>query len=295
MRLKANTSLSFSKFKFFVFIFSLLTSLLCRPGISNAQESLILGIHPYLPATELIDRFTLLARYLSEKTGQPVKLEIAKDYKDHIDKIGKDKLDIAFMGPASYVKMVSLYGKKPILARLEISCKPTFRGIIIVKKESPLHSLEDLKGKSFAFADSESTMGHLIPRFVLLEAGVRVEDLASHAFLTNHNSIALGVLMGNYDAGAVKEDVFYEYKKRGLKELASTPEISEHVFVTCNSLPTEKVRTLQEALYHLKDDKKGRKILSALRDNLTGMVPAVDKDYDSLRIILQGLEKEGVK
>lgn len=289
------TSASFRKFNVFVFIISLLTSLLFSPVITDAQESLVLGIHPYLPATELIDRFTPLARYLSEKTGQPVKLNIAKNYQDHIDKVGKDKIDIAFMGPASYVKMVEAYGKKPLLSRLEINGKPTFKGIVIVNNKSPLHSLSDLKGKRFAFGDPESTMGHHVPRFVLLKAGIRVADLASHVFLKNHNDIALGVLMGEYDAGAVKEDVFYKYEQRGLKELARTPEISEHLFVTSNTLPPEKVQVLQEALYHLKDDEKGRKILSALRDNLSGMSPAVDEDYDNLRVILKRLEKEGIK
>ncbi|MBI5099776.1 MAG: phosphate/phosphite/phosphonate ABC transporter substrate-binding protein [Nitrospirae bacterium] len=281
-------------FKVFLCIL-LITLFFCLTKKALANESLVLGIHPYLPATELIDRFTPLAEYLSRIMGHPVTLEIAKDYRDQIDKVGKDKIDIAFMGPASYVKMVSLYGRKPLLARLEINGKPTFQGIIIVKKESPLRSLKDLQGKRFAFGDPESTMGHHVPRFVLLKAGIRVEDLASHVFLTNHNNIALGVLMGDYDAGAVKEDVFYKFEKRGLKELARTPEISEHVFVTSNAFPPQKARVLREALYHLKDDEKGRVILSTLRDFLTGMAPAVDEDYDNLRVILQRLEKEGVK
>lgn len=282
--------------KITICIFALvIVSFFCVTGITNAHEHLVLGIHPYLPATELIDRFTPLAEYLSKKMGRPVILGIAKDYQTHIDKAGKDELDIAFMGPATYVKMVELYGNKPLLARLEINGKPTFKGMIIIKKESSLRSLTDLKGKRFAFGDTESTMGHFVPRFILLNAGVRVKDLASHIFLSNHNDIALGVLMGDYEAGAVKEDVFFKFEKRGLKELARTPEMSEHVFVTRSTLQPQKVRALQEALYHLKDDEEGRKVLSALRDSLTGMVPAADKDYDNLRSILQRLEKEGIR
>ena len=60
---------------------------LCVTGTMDAQEHLVLGIHPYLPATELIDRFTPLAEYLSKKMGQPVILEIAKDYQIHIDNV----------------------------------------------------------------------------------------------------------------------------------------------------------------------------------------------------------------
>lgn len=285
----SNRKVKFCFYALIVFSFISLT------GNTYAKESLILGIHPYLPATELVQRFTPLAEYVSKKLGQPVVLEISKDYQDHIDKVGKDKIDIAFMGPASYVKMVSLYGKKPLLACLEINGKPTFQGIIIVKKESSLNTLKDLKGKSFAFGDHESTMGHHVPRYVLLEAGIKVENFASHVFLANHNNIALGVLVGDYDAGAVKEDVFYKFENRGLRELVKTPEISEHVFIASSTLPSQKVQALREALYHLKDDEKGKNSLSALRDNLTGMVPVFDSDYDKLRIILQRLEKENIK
>ncbi len=280
-----------------IIIYSLAFLIVLIFGISRityTQDHLRLGLHPYLPATELINRFTPLAEYLSKALGQPVDIHIAKDYKDHIDGVGTDKVDIAFLGPASYVRVVSLYGKKPILARLEIKGKSTFQGIFIVKKESTLRTLKDLKGKRFAFGDPESTMGHHVPRYTLLKAGVRVEDFSGHVFLNNHNNIAMGVLVGDYDAGAVKEDVFYEYEKRGLKELARTQEIPEHLFVASNKLPAKKVRALKKALYHLKDTIRGKVILSILRDSTTGISPAADRDYDNLRIILQQLEKEGV-
>ena len=58
--------------------------------VTQAQDSLTLEIHPYLAATELIDRFTPLANYLTQKTGRPVTVTIAGDYQEHIDQIGND-------------------------------------------------------------------------------------------------------------------------------------------------------------------------------------------------------------
>ncbi len=267
---------------------------LASAGSANAQESLTLGVHPYLPATELVKRFTPLADYLSKKIGKPVTVRVAKDYQEHIDQIGNDRLDIAYMGPASYVKMVALYGEKPLLARLEIKGKPAFKGMIIVREKSTLHSLADLTGKHFAFGDPDSTMSHLVPRFMLWEAGVDVDKLASHTFLYSHHNVALGVLMGDYDAGAVKEEVFYKYEKRGLKAIAGTPLISEHLFVTRRTLPSETIRALREALYNLKDNAEGRVIMSVIKKSMTGMVPVNDGDYDNLRNILQTLERMGI-
>lgn len=263
-------------------------------GKAYAQKSLKFGVHPYLPATELLKRFTPLAEYISNKTGKTVTIEIARDYSEHIDHIGKNMIDIAYMGPASYVKLVETYGKRPILARLEINGKPTFQGFIIIAKDSAIRTLSDVKGKRFAFGDPDSTMSHLVPRYMLLEAGVDIEKDGSYKFLYSHHNVALGVLMGDFDVGAVKEEVFYKYKDRGLKILAETPEFSEHLFVTRSRLPDKTVNALREALYKLRDNEDGRAVLTAIKKGMTGLVPATDKDYDNLRAVLQGLKKRGI-
>jgi phosphonate transport system substrate-binding protein len=273
---------------------TVLTSLLAADPVS-AGKQLILQVHPYLPATEIINRFNPLAEYLSRSLGRPVVVRISVDYRQHIDLIGKDKVDIAFMGPASYVSMVDIYGKKPLLASLEIDGKPTFRGAIVVARGSGLRSLSQLKGKRFAFGDPNSTMSHLVPRYMLWKAGVDIKDLAGHTFLTNHHNVALGVLVGKFDAGAVKSEVFVEYEQRGLRVLEWSPELSEHLFVTSSALPKETVHELRTALYRLRDNEEGRRILKGVNEQATGMVSVRDTDYDNLRTILHELKKLGIE
>jgi phosphonate transport system substrate-binding protein len=110
---------------------SALLLVLALIGPACALEPLRLGVHPYLPATELLDRFAPLAQYLSGKMGRQVDVFVARDYEDQIDHIGGGEYDIAYMGPASYVELVDKYGKVPLLARLAVEGKPTFRGVII--------------------------------------------------------------------------------------------------------------------------------------------------------------------
>ncbi len=278
------------------YIFALLFFVSTSPGMAaETQEPLLLGVHPYLAASDLYKRFSPLARYLSKEIGRPINIKIAKDYKEHIDEIGQDKLDIAYMGPASYVRLVDAYGKKHNLARLEINGKPTFQGIFIIRKESRMSRLEDLAGKRFAFGDPNSTMSHLVPRFMMREEGVSVDKLGGYAHLSNHHNVAMGVIAGDFDSGAVKEEIFYQYEKRGLKVLARTTPISEHIFVASNKLPQETVKKLREALYKLKDSKEGKTIMTAIKKNMTNMVPASDEDYDNLRNILKTLDRIGVK
>ncbi|RJR21193.1 MAG: phosphate/phosphite/phosphonate ABC transporter substrate-binding protein [Nitrospiraceae bacterium] len=253
---------------------------------------MIFAVHPYLPATEIIEKFGPLARYLSKELGRQVIIDISLDYQNHIERTGRDNIDIAYMGPASYVKMVGEYGRKTILARQAINGKPTFQGVIIVRKESPLHALKDLAGKRFAFGDPESTMSHLVPRYMLLKGGVTIDRLGGHAFLENHHNVALGVLAGDFHAGAVKEEVFDAYDERGLRELARTPYIPDHVFVATKRVSAEEGRNVRDALYLLMKNEEGRKILDAVKTSM-GLVPGEDSDYDDLREMLLALERAG--
>lgn len=263
-------------------------------GIAAANDYLTLGIHPYKSHTKLIKAFTPLAKYLTEKTGVPVKIIISKDYQTHIDSIGSDRLDIAYMGPASYIKLVDRYGKKPILACQAIHGKPTFQGKIIIRKDSPLVSLDQLKGKSFAFGDPDSTMSHLVPRCMLWTAGIGTKDLKRHKFLGSHDNVALAVLAGDYDAGAVKESVFYKYEKRGLKTLADSPALFEHVFVTSRKLDPAIIQKLRNALFSLDKDANGHSVMNSIKPGMTSMYPVKDTDYDNLRDILATLKEIGV-
>ncbi|MCK9419021.1 MAG: phosphate/phosphite/phosphonate ABC transporter substrate-binding protein [Nitrospirae bacterium] len=269
--------------------------LLSSAGTVYAQEPLLFGIHPFMIEGQLHERFDPLATYLSQKIGQPIKVVVTRDYEEQIDKMGKDKFDLAYMGPAPYIKMADRYGKKSILGRFETNGKATFRGVIFVSKDSPVRSLADLRGKRFAFGDTNSTMSHLVPLYQLRKAGVPIDTLGTHAFLGRHQNVALGVLSGDFDAGAMREDIFLHYEKRGLRMLARTPEFSDHLIVASGKLPEKTVQALRKALSDLKNDNSGRAILTGVKEGATGIVAGQDNDYDSMREIVRQLEKIGIK
>ena len=252
------------------------------------------AIHPYLPAEEVFSRFVPLAEYLTERLGKRVIIEISPDYSKHIEKVGLGQADIAFMGPAAYVRMTEKYhSPKPLLAAIEVDGYSTFRGIIIVRKESKIRTLTDLIGKSFAFGDINSTMSHIVPRYMLFKAGIPMEALSKYKFLSNHDNVALAVLYGDFDAGAVKRDVFEEYEFRGLKALERSPQISEHVFVASHKLPKELVREIRAAFMELNNYDDAGSVLFPVNMRITGLVPASDHDYDNLRVMIQTLEATG--
>ena len=265
---------------------------LCLPLIGAAAaavaaEPLILAVHPYLPPGEITQRFTPLAEVLSRTVGRPVFVRVGRSYAEHIDAIGTDSVDIAYVGPAAYVTLVNGYGGKPLLARQVVDGDPMLHGEIIVRQDSPIRSLAELRGKRFAFGDPDSTMSHVVAAAMLRDAGVPESALAQADFLNAHRNVALAVLAGDFDAGAVKEEVYVEFQRQGLRSIAQQPPVADHLFVTAAKLPAELVAALRQALLTLPDTPAGRAALTAIAPGMTGMVAVRDSDYDSLRTLMR--------
>lgn len=268
---------------------SLLTLSLTAP--SSAAPKLILGIHPYLAAAELYKRFTPLAEYLGKKLGSEVSIRVSSTYEAHVASVDSGEIDIAFMGPAPYVQLTGKSGPVPLLAAFESNGSHTFRGVVAVRKESNIKKLSQLSGKSFAFGPAPSTMSNIVPRAMLLKAGVSVDQLGKAEYMTNHDNIALSVLAGRFEAGALKEDIFRQYESQGLRALAISDPVPDHLFVARRGLAGEMVNTLRQSLLSLHQTEEGRQILAALQSSLTALVPPVDADYDRLRAMINSLDQ----
>lgn len=264
---------------------------MAQPVVATTKP-LILAVHPYLSEAEIQKRFTPLAEYLGRALEQPVIIRVGRNYDEHIDAIGKDQVDIAFMGPAAYVAMLDKYGSKPLLARFEVNNSPDLYGVVVTRKESPIQNLKQLRGKRFAFGDRESTMSHIVPRYMLAEAGIPVGALSEYKFLGSHYNVAIAVLAGDFDAGAVKREVFDEFETKGLRALAVTPATSDHLFITRATLPATKVLKLREALLKLNKQPSSKEIMTTMHKGLTALIPAQEGDYEQLRTMVRKIESE---
>lgn len=257
-----------------------------RAVVASSGEPLILAVHPYLPASDLLTRLTPLATYLTRAIGRSVAVRDGRSYAEHISAIGEDAVDIAYMGPAAYVKMCDRFGPKPLVARQEVNSQIYLCNVIIVRQDSSLRDLSELKGKRFVYGDRGSTMSHVISQQVLLRAGITPAMLAQQDFFGSHNNVVMAVLSGDYDAGAVKEEVFQQQGHKGLSALATSPPVADHNFVASNRLSPMIIDTLRHSLWRLKDSAEGRAIINSLHPQMTALVPALDSDYNSLRTLL---------
>jgi len=164
-----------------------------------------------------------------------------------------------------------------------------FYGIFIVPKSSSITSLNEVKGKSFAFGDKNSTIGRYLSQAELVKAGVYAKDLKSYVYLDRHDKAALAVAAGNYDAGVVKENTYKKYAdSKGLKKIARFPNVTKP-WVVRAGFDDQLFSVLQQALLELKDEK----ILKKLKQD--GFLAAEDDDYEFVRQGMQRAKEFGDK
>lgn len=257
-----------------------------QPAVAGSANGLLLGVYPYLGLAQIGSRFRPLAGYLEQTLGMPVELRVAASYREHIEFVGRDQLDIAFIGSSAYLEVVEAYGRKPLLASLSGEQGPRFRGHIVVAQDSDINDIEALRGRSFAFGDPRSTMSFRLPLTILRGSGIGLRDLPRHRFVGSHENVALAILSGDFDAGALNAETYANYQGRGMRSIATTIAVSGQLFVVRSDLPADLIDRLRSVLLGMGARPEGRRVLGLLQQGTKATAPVVDADFDTLRSVL---------
>jgi len=243
------------------------------------------GVIPLESPAEMFRRFGPLVNYLGKRMGKRVELKVGVDFEGAINDIGQNVTQLCFMGAPTYLKANSRYGSVKVIARALRKGRPYHHAAIITRADSDIASLKDMRGRTFAFANIISTAGHIIPRTMLKDAGVGIDDLKYYSFLGNHDDAARAVLKGDFDAGSVMEATAYKFIDQGLRILQRSDDIPEFG-VCCNiSLDGKEVRTIQQALVAINDSTpEGAAIVKSIDKNYTGFIEADDSEYSGIKL-----------
>ena len=267
------------------------TNARAEKSTESQSRRLVLAVHPYASPVELTRQFAPLVEYLGERVGIPFTLLVSENYETHIARVGGNEVDVALMGPASYVTMSEQFGKKCLLCCFEINGSSGFYGYIIARKDNPATSLKDLQGKSFAASNRKSTMSYVVPRYMFIQARVPFPD-AYLRIVNSHNNVCLNVLAGDVNAGGVREKAYLKYKNRDLKVIAVSSQVIEHPFVATDKLDAETYALVKAALLAIKGENQIKRLLTPIKSTLTGLVPVADRDYDQLRAMISAVRKD---
>jgi len=267
------------------------------PGVLGAADAIQFGVIPLQSPAIMLQKFTPLADYLSKELGVPVKLLVGKDYQATMDDIAKNTVQMAYLTPTTYPKVAKQHPDMAIqpIVKFKESGSATYRSAIIVRSGSPIAGVADIKGKKFAFGSEQSTSSHLMPRSMLIAAGIDIDkDLKEIKFTGSMGNVVGAVAAGIMDAGGLQESVAEQAEKQGkVKILARSGDIPQFPICVNKQLPPEMVSKIQAALLKLDGSTpESLKILTAIDPKLTGSEKAASADYDIIREMILKLYGE---
>lgn len=254
-------------------------------GNAHALE-LTFGLYANDKASELVKVFRplldILEKSAASDLGEPVvvRMKVTGTYQQAIDDLVQGGVDFARFGPATYIEAKARQDGITIIAMETLKGKKTFRGLICVKEGAGVESIDQLKGKRFAFGAAESTIGRYLAQDLLVRNGIFAKDLASYEFLGRHDKVGAAVAAGLFDAGAIKEDTFLKLRKQGqpLREIAAMDNVTKP-WLARAGLPEKTLLALRKALLEVKD-------FSSL-DEADGMALGDDSDYQPVRAAME--------
>lgn len=247
----------------------------------------------------LEEKIKPLESLLSKELGIPVKVSVATNYNSTVEAMSSKEIDVGFLPPLAYV-LANDRGIADILLQAqrysiqEPNGKTTkdlvdyYRSMIVVKKNSNIKSLEDLKGKRVAFQGTTSAGGYIWPVAELKKAGINIETDIEQVTLNGHDTAVLAVLNDEVDAAAVFEDARNTVKE-DIKDVFdkvvpiyfSKPIPNDTISVRSDMSPEWKVN-IKDAFIDISKDPVGKKILNDVYSH-AGYIQSTDNKFDIVR------------
>lgn len=216
---------------------------------------------------------------LERRLGLPVKLLVGSTYVATGEALRRGQLDLAYLGPVTYILQSRHAGLEPFARPTHGGSRgPTFQAAILVPADSPVESLEQLRGAEIAMGDLASTSGAWVPRHMLLRAGLAADRDYVRRTLGAHDQVAAAVA-----AGGLSLQVFRRLlaegrlERRAVRILAESPPIPEYLWTFREGLPEALREAIRRAFFELREPAA----LSAYAAE--SFTLAVDADVDRVR------------
>lgn len=268
----------------------------------DTKEKLVVQFVPTNNDGSMEAKAKPFAKYLSKKLDREVEVTLATDYSTIVEAMSSGQVDVGIMPPAAYVQAKDAKAAEAILTSqlgdydqetglpLKDKLTNTFKGEVLVRADSDMTKLTDLKGKNIATLSPNSASGYIYPVAELKDAGV---DPTTDAKMTTVNDIPseiTAVLNKQMDAAFVFEgarnvfasgfsdnDLFKDLKVLYLTE----GDIPNDAIAVQPDMSKDLKAEIKKTFLNMKDDEDGAEAMSLWGHQ--GYEEAADAAYDTIR------------
>lgn len=258
------------------------------PDLGTEENPIVMSFVPSGDTQDIIASGDTLAQMLSERTGLTVQSNVGTDFSSVREAMCAGQAHIGWLNTFNYVLANEQCGVDAALATSRFGAT-TYAGQIVVRADSGISTLEDLRGKVMCWVDPASTSGYIIPRIMLAANGIDPDaDFSQTIEAGSHNNVVTQVYNGDCDAGATFSDA-----RTGIEE--EFPDVLDQVVVlaTTSDIPNDSVSFIQDfpeemradvvaALLDIANSPEGQEALNTLY-NIETLVDSSDSFYDVFR------------
>ena len=264
----------------------------CIPSIASATDPDVLKM-VFVPASEKGDDsdYESLINIISERAG--VKIESIKvtDYNAAVEAMRANRAQIAWYGGKTYIKAAEIANAEAFAAGVRKGeTNAGYYAYFVVRSDSPLTSIKDIKGKTLGLNSIGSTSGDLIPKVELIKAGLSTDDKNDFkrvVYAGSHDACLLAVINNHVDVCGMSSRNFDArladgtFKKNQVRIIHRSPLVPPPPLAYSKNLSQGLRDRIKVAT--LEAHKFGK--IGGYGGEMSHYIEVLDSDYDTLRNI----------
>ena len=275
-----------------------LLALTVREGMvffKPVEAKIVMGFTPSENAQTMEANGAKLGDYILNRTGVKLETFVAADYTALIEATRAGRVDFAWLAPFNLI-MAEQVADCQVICKSQRKGRIVYYSVVIVRADSPFHSINDLRNHTMAWVDPASSSGYIMPKATMMKDGILPDKFFSQQiYAGGHDALVKAVLNGNVDAGAtfsndtVGSDASWTH-------MTDVPKGSFRVIYHSFAIPSDAMAVrrafmkeqpvVTEKVVHeilgMGADSVGHKLLNDLY-RIDALVEAKTEDYQDIR------------
>jgi len=257
------------------------------------RDVYIFGVHPLHNPKRLFEVYQPMVKYINERLEKSeLRLEASRNYAAFDKKLFSGYFHFSLPNP--YQTVISTQKGYKVFGKM--GDDENFRGIILVRKDSGIKKVSDLKGKVVSYPAPTALAATMMPQWYMHTHGVDVNKEITNSYVGSQESSIMNVYLGKSVAASTWPPPWRAFIKE-------RPEVAEQVtvkwetsslpnngLVVREDVPQSVTDRVSKIIFSLHTHDEGKKILEAME--LSRYEAAEDKTYDPVRKFLDRFESE---
>lgn len=247
-------------------------------AFAQTQQTITFGVVPQQSATKLLSIWSPILKTVSSMSGYKVIFKTSKDISTFEESLLKGHYDMAYMNPYHYTE----FHKNPGYIAFAKAANSKIKGIIVIKKGSPINSIKDLNQQSIAFPSPNAFAASM-----LIQSELRSNNIDyTPKYVLSHDSVYLNVAKGIYSAGGGIQRTFKATSpelQNQLVVLEETKGYTPHAFAYHPRLNQDVIIKIADSFTKLHKSKSGEQLLKKL--HISSIESATDQNWNDIRVL----------